>query len=311
MLVFLPIVWWLDRYDREPIWLVLISFAWGALFATTGAVFINTFFIQLLSNLIGAPLASQLGAIVVAPLTEEPLKALMLIAIMFSRNFDNATDGFVYGAAIGLGFGMVENFMYFTDSVHDAETWFWTVVVRTACTAVMHAMATSIVGAALGWSKFRTIDIRIIAGCLGLFIAIGVHTLWNGLAVAAGVTNGGVFLLDILIFLVEFIAILIVFIICLQGEARMIRRELGIEAEGGVLPPQHVEILASVRKRSRTGWLDREISQEQYIQTATKLAFRRMQARGRGTNRSYYNEVRKLRHEIRAMFAATAADTDV
>jgi RsiW-degrading membrane proteinase PrsW (M82 family) len=308
MLVFLPIVWWLDRYDREPIWLVLVSFSWGALFATTGAGVLNTVFIHGLTSLLGAPLASQLGTIIVAPLTEEPLKALILIAIMFSRNFDNATDGFVYGAAIGLGFGMVENFLYFAGTIDDAGTWFMTVMVRTACTAVMHAMATSISGAALGWGKFRTRDIRVISGCLGLFIAIGIHTLWNGLAVAAGVTTGSVFLLDILIFLIELVAILVIFLICLQGEARMIRRELAIEAEGGVLPPQHVNILASVRQRSRTGWLDKTIPQEQYIQTATKLAFRRMQARGRGTNRSYYNEVRKLRHEIRAMFAASQSE---
>jgi RsiW-degrading membrane proteinase PrsW (M82 family) len=309
MLIFLPIVWWLDRYDREPVWLVLMSFAWGALFATTGAGLLNSILISHLTSLLGAPLALQLGVILVAPLTEEPLKALILIPIMFSRNFDNATDGFVYGAAIGLGFGMIENFLYFTDTIDDTDVWFMTVVVRTACTAVMHAMATSICGAALGWGKFRTLDIRVISGGLGLFIAIGVHALWNGLAVAAGVTDGTVFLLDILIFLMEFVCILVVFILCVHGEARMIRRELGIEAEGGVLPPQHVEILASVRKRSRTGWLDKSIPQEQYIQTATKLAFRRMQARGRGTNRSYYHEVRKLRYEIRAMFADTSDTT--
>ena len=48
-----------------------------------------------------------------APLIEEPTKAIILFAIVRSRHFDNTTDGFVYGAAAGLGFAMTENFMYF------------------------------------------------------------------------------------------------------------------------------------------------------------------------------------------------------
>jgi hypothetical protein len=164
-------------------------------------------------------------------------------------------------------------------------------------------MATSIVGAALGWAKFRTMDIRIVSGLLGLFVAMGVHALWNGLATAAAVMGGNIFLLDLALFFVEFIIIFSIFLLCLHGESRMIIRELTVEAEGGVLPPQHVEILASVRKRSRNGWLEKGIPQDRYIETATRLAFRRMQTRGRGSDQSYYEEVRALRHELRSMLS--------
>ena len=62
----------------------------------------------------------------IAPLIEEPAKALCLLALYRSREFDNATDGFVYGAAAGLGFGMTENFFYFggpKEFVEILEAW--------------------------------------------------------------------------------------------------------------------------------------------------------------------------------------------
>ena len=31
MIFLLVLVWWLDRYEREPIWLVVLVFAWGAI----------------------------------------------------------------------------------------------------------------------------------------------------------------------------------------------------------------------------------------------------------------------------------------
>ena len=30
-------VWWLDRYDKEPVWLLALAFAWGAMPAAFSA----------------------------------------------------------------------------------------------------------------------------------------------------------------------------------------------------------------------------------------------------------------------------------
>jgi hypothetical protein len=96
--------------------------------------------------------------------------------------------------------------------------------------------------------------------------------------------------------------VLFVFLACIEGEHRMIKHELKIEAEGGVLPPQHVAILASVNKRRRTGWCPEGVNQAEYIETATRLAFRRMQCRGRGSRQeTYVREARALRHKLRKM----------
>ena len=53
-------------------------------------------------------------ASVVAPLVEETLKAvpLLFIFFMFRREFDGLMDGLLYGALVGFGFAMTENFFY-------------------------------------------------------------------------------------------------------------------------------------------------------------------------------------------------------
>jgi len=52
-------------------------------------------------------------AVLVAPLVEETTKGIYLFKTAKGFEIDNITDGLVYGGAIGLGFGMTENFFYF------------------------------------------------------------------------------------------------------------------------------------------------------------------------------------------------------
>jgi len=302
MLGFLWTVWWLDRYDREPIWLVGFVFVWGALISALGSFVLNAMGSATLMQFMDAATADAVGAIVLAPIVEEPMKASVLLIVAASRSFDNATDGFVYGAAVGLGFAVTENFVYFSRFTDDPWTWVQVVAIRTACSGVMHAIASSVVGAALGWGRFRTMDLRIASFGIGMALAIGIHMLWNALAVLAGLGNGQAFIVDVAIFIGEFVLVFSVFLACLQGEHRMLLRELRVEADGGVLPPQHVAILASVRRRNRVGWCPDGVDQERYIKTATRLAFRRMQCRLRGNHQKHvHDEARRLRHELRAM----------
>src|SRR5687768_16729724 len=88
MLTFLALVWWMDRHDREPLWLFGLTFLWGALGATFLSLMGNGMFMGLASAVVGPELGDALGTVVGAPLIEEPTKALILFAIMFSRHFD-------------------------------------------------------------------------------------------------------------------------------------------------------------------------------------------------------------------------------
>lgn len=305
---FLAVVWWLDRYDREPVWLIGSTFLWGAFGAvplalTLAALGSGTFVPSVAT---GWPEAA-LGVVVTAPLVEEPAKALVLLAVMATRHFDDMTDGFVYGAAAGLGFAMFENLLYFHSAVGDPAAWAGTVLVRTFFSANMHATATAIAGAALGWARFRPPVVRIAAGAAGLALAMGVHALWNGLLAAEELLGAGgtLFGLDLALLVVELALVGLVFELCVQEEGATIRRELADEARRGLLPAEHPAVLASWIRRLRADWLPPHVDREAYVRTATELAVRKRQARQLGPRATakHRAEIDRLRAEVAALLS--------
>jgi protease PrsW len=308
---FLILVWWFDRYDREPIWLVGTSFLWGAIGAVTLAMVGSLVMMVPLNMVLGHAAADSAGAVFVAPLVEEPMKAMILFLIVWSRHFDNTTDGFVYGAAAGLGFGMTENFLYFTSVAMSGSVgaWMATVVVRTFYSAVMHAVATSIVGASFGFSRFRPFYVKFLVVPIGFTIAMTIHGVWNGLLTADEWvrSNGVLSSIDFLLFPVEFLAIVLVFQFCLLDERATIRRELDEEARLGVMPVDHVKNIASYFKRGFSYWHARNIPHRAYVKAATRLAMRKHQSRYT-TNRKapfYTREVDRLRGEVRKLLGVS------
>lgn len=308
MLFFLWLVWFLDRHDREPIWLFGLTFAWGAIGSIVFALIGSEVAMAPLIWLLGPELADQLSAVLIAPLVEEPMKALILFAIMFSRHFDNATDGFVYGAAAGLGFGMTENFLYFTSVAGsgDLAAWAETVVIRTLYSAVMHACATSCVGAMLGFARFRGIGWKIVAVPIGFFFAMGIHATWNGLLTVDSFLGSSFFTLtNLLLFPLEFVILFAVFQFALWDERATIRRELADEVKAELLPLNHAKHVASYFGRSRPGWLPRGIPRGQYVRAVTTLALRKHQCRNASSRAYafYSDEVTRLRVEVKALLA--------
>jgi RsiW-degrading membrane proteinase PrsW (M82 family) len=315
MFFFLLTVWWLDRYDREPVWLVGLTFLWGAVGAVGLAIVGSLVLMVPLNMVLSSQWASSAGAVFIAPLVEEPMKAAILLLVMLSRHFDNTTDGFVYGAAAGLGFGMTENFLYFTGVAMSGSViaWCLTVVIRTFFSAVMHAVATSIVGACLGAAKFRPFYFKILLVPLGLAVAMTVHGIWNGLLTADDLMRAGGALagLDLLLFPLEFIVVFVVFQICLLDEHYTIKRELTEEARMGTIPLEHVKHLASYFRRGFRFWHSRQIPHGAYIKAATRLALRRHQSRYAGSwSRPFYTqEVERWRAEIRRLLGPAALRT--
>lgn len=310
LVCFLGVVWWLDRYDREPLWLVGLTFGWGATGAILGALIFSGVFNLPFELLLSPEAADGIGASFIAPLVEEPSKAIFLLAIYFSRHFDNTTDGFIYGAAAGLGFGMTENFMYFSSVAEtgDIAAWAGTVVIRTLYSAMMHACASSVVGASLGFVKFRSMPYKLILPPIGMAVAMAIHALWNGLLTLDGVLQAeGMFaVLNFLLFPLEFALLFITLQVCLYAEHQMIRRELAGEAMAGWMPPDHVQILASTLKRNRKTWLPKGVNQDDYVVGATTLAFRKHQSKN-SSDPMYAKEVTRLRKELQGMLAGARA----
>lgn len=298
---FLWLVWWMDRYDREPLWLFGLAALWGAV----GGIVVSFVTSDAAAEvaLVGLRADAQWRMVVLAPLIEEPAKALVLLLIVTNRHFDNTTDGFVYGAAAGLGFGMTENLLYFSHAAQGGSLLSWAALVglRSLYSALMHASATSVIGAALGWMKFRREPWRFVVPPLGLALAIGIHGLWNGLLAAGAAGNMALGLLDLVLFPLEFGILFGVFQLCLVDEKRILERELQEEVDLGVIPPQHLAFLGAYRKRSIPGWLPAAMDHRAYIRAATTLAFRKHQLRKTAEPDFYALEVTRLRQQILAL----------
>jgi RsiW-degrading membrane proteinase PrsW (M82 family) len=316
MLVLLALVWWLDRYEREPVWLFVLTFLWGAiggvLFGIAGSLALE---LPLLVSGAAGPYADAIGPVVVAPLAEEPAKAMFLLIVLWNRGFDEMTDGFVYGAAAGLGFGMTENFMYFMSVAFtgDVVSWVGTVVIRTLYSAVMHAGATSIVGAAIGFARFKGCLGMLVCGGLGLALAMSMHATWNGLVTLDVQRGDGLFqTINLVMFPFEILVLFTVFQLGLLVESRTIRRELDEEAKYGVMPAHHASVLSSWTRRHGRSWLPRGVDHRRYVRAATTLALRKSQARQAGPRDEFYrDEVLRLRRQVELLLAkAKGADAD-
>jgi hypothetical protein len=131
-----------------------------------------------------------LGAIlavgVVVPLIEETAKSLAVVILR--RRLTGPRDAFLYGAAAGVGFGLLENAIY---NVGDLSTWWATASLRFG-TLLVHALGTGLIG--VGWYyALRRRNWRRL-GALAL-AAFSVHGLWNGsqvVIIALSVQRGGV-----------------------------------------------------------------------------------------------------------------------
>ena len=299
MSFYLYLIWQFDKYDREPFKLVLANYLWGALgaiiFAIIGSLVLSSFAAIFIRDELHL---GRFGAIVIAPVVEEITKGFFLLITVANRKFDNITDGIVYGGAIGLGFGMTENFIYFVAYGTTLPDWIAIVVVRTLFSAVMHCVATATFGAFLGYAKFKGRKTKVLFPLLGILLAMAIHSAWNFSVSFQSTAPLG--------FLFMFVTILIftlVFSLSIQNEKKILLNELMDEASLGNIPLEHVNILSS-SLRDKKGWVD-EIVRKKYIKAATTLAFRKLQSRNSsGTSKLYYdNDITNYRKFIGSLLS--------
>jgi hypothetical protein len=134
----------------------------------------------------GAVAVNRLGQgaeiTIVAPIAEEFLKALVLIALFVfaRREFNGVLDGIIYGALVGFGFAMSENILYFI-AYQDQLVSVW--LLRAVLFGFNHAFFTSIVGIALGLVRYeRRRWVGYVAVPVALWLAILLHALHNSSA---------------------------------------------------------------------------------------------------------------------------------
>lgn len=177
-----------DRNEREPWWLLLLTFLWGAVVATSVSAIFNTVAGAGFSAVMPPMLADQLTASFSAPPVEEGTKALALVVVLvaFRHHFDNVLDGMLYGALVGLGFAWFENISYYM-MVSDGEGALGMVklaYIRGFLNGIAsHAAWTSLTGLGLGlWRVMRSGWLRWFVPPLFLALAMFAHFAWNSFA---------------------------------------------------------------------------------------------------------------------------------
>jgi len=114
----------------------------------------------------------------VAPLTEELLKGLVVVALIRTRRIGFLVDAAILGFAVGAGFAMVENlYIYFLRLIPYTGVGTW--IVRGFGTAVMHGGTTAIFGVMTLGLLERAPTAKVLSLCPGYAIAAVLHAAYN------------------------------------------------------------------------------------------------------------------------------------
>jgi len=267
----------LDRYDPEPLWLLALAFAWGALVAVLVSIVINTIvtIVAAIAAAIGGlppELGEVVGAVVSAPIVEEGSKGigLLILLIFFRRYFDDILDGIVFAGVIALGFATVENVLYYGRGLLSGGLFGIALlfVLRGILSPFAHATFTSMTGIGCGIAReSHKTFVRVVMPIVGYIFAMSLHMLWNSMAFlsaivisATGLTSTcgtiglggpenislcgffiGYGILEVPLFIIWAIFALLI----MRRQNKILKEMLAIDVARGMIPEEHSKIATS------------------------------------------------------------------
>lgn len=184
MVVYALILWWFDRYEKEPVALLVAAFLWGAVPAIIFSLIAQLILDIPIQHFIEPMAADLIGAALIAPLTEEIFKggALLLLLLFFRKEIDSPLDGIIYGSLVGFGFAAVENVLYFVSSFAESGPGglAFTIVFRAFVFGLNHALFTGLTGLGLSLARIsRNWLVKIGAPIVGLSLGMLAHGVHN------------------------------------------------------------------------------------------------------------------------------------
>jgi len=189
MFFFAWFVYWLDRYEKEPAVLLGGVFIWGAVVASGAAFLVNTVLGLGIYMATGSEGAADLttGSLI-APIVEESLKgfAVLLVFLIFRREFDSVLDGMIYAGIAALGFAATENAYYIYTRGFQENGYLGLaglVFIRVILVGWQHPFYTAFTGIGLAISRLnKNILIKFVAPILGWSGAVFTHSFHNTVA---------------------------------------------------------------------------------------------------------------------------------
>ena len=188
-LLFAYILYWLDRYEKEPLLLLGGVFIWGAVIAAGSAFLINTTLGLGIYVFTNSSFASDFATgSFIAPLVEESLKGMAVLAVflVFRNEFDSVLDGIIYAGVAALGFAATENTYYIYTYGFQESGWsglLGMTFIRTVLVGWQHPFYTAFFGIGLATARLnKNWFVKILTPVLGLSIGMFTHGFHNTMA---------------------------------------------------------------------------------------------------------------------------------
>jgi RsiW-degrading membrane proteinase PrsW (M82 family) len=309
-LLFAYILYWLDRYEKEPLLLLGGVFLWGAVVAAGSAFLVNTLLGLGIYVFTGSNFATDLATgSVIAPLVEEILKggAVLVVYLVFRSEFDSVLDGIIYAGVAALGFAATENAYYIYSYGYQAGGWnglFSLTFVRVILVGWQHPFYTAFFGIGLALARLsRSAIVKVFTPILGLALAVFTHAVHNTLATALGGPEGlliGTFF--------DWTGWLFMFGILLwatRHEQLTLKQYLAAEVQAGTISQAHSRTASSawLQMFSRLGALfsGRYRKTVRFYQVCGEYAHKRRQYASLGDESGNLEIIQKLRVELSSL----------
>jgi len=169
--IILVYIYFRDKYEKEPIGLLLLSLFSGSLVAVAAILIEN--FLSTFNTYTETYRSAAYNAFVVASFSEETCKFLALYLLIWrNKNFNERFDGIVYAVFVSLGFAMIENLFYVYSGGMS------TGVVRAFTAIPLHAFTGIFMGFYLGFARFQ-VGNKMANFILAFVIPFLIHGLYD------------------------------------------------------------------------------------------------------------------------------------
>jgi RsiW-degrading membrane proteinase PrsW (M82 family) len=170
-------IYWRDKYEKEPIGLLVACFILGGLTCIPAAL-AEHFSMKFLSIDLDSPhtdlFTAFYAAFFLVGFSEEFVKYLVLTKYAFRKPaFNEPFDGIVYSVIIGLGFATLENIFYVI------EGGLSTGIARMFTAVPMHAVFGVLMGYYVGMAKFQGTSLQLTSKLKGLGFAVIFHGAYD------------------------------------------------------------------------------------------------------------------------------------
>ncbi len=196
-----------EKYNLERWTPIAICFIWGATIAVIAALILEMVFRSYFyTSPLGGDMIGFTSAVLIAPFAEEITKPLVLSFNVIRRELDELEDGFIYGAAAGLGFAATENLLYGSVFLTQGLAIFVVLMIlRSFGGCLLHASATAFTG--YGYGKVIMNQSSLLAVLPFLLLAMVLHAAYNFLVSyqLPGLLSGFLLALVLVFYLIVYI----------------------------------------------------------------------------------------------------------